>query len=508
MKKHCLLLLIALLCMAMLLPLAACAKDTPPEPDVTEAPADDDTGSDMGPADEAPARTWNDLPKTDYDNTDLLILGRNYGAVWSSLDLTVDESQLSTKLNSAVYSRNTSVELRHGIRLVSKNLEDKALKTMIEQQVLNGENTYDLYDLPIYIWGQTLQKGYLTNLLGVQLLDLEESWWDTSFVESMTMYKQLYGVVGDATYIDKLATWSVMFNTEMLANYGIEENPYDLVDDGAWTFEAMRQMAQIVNTNNGDPQMKMDEGDVYGVMTESFNMLIFMQGCGMPIAAFEEDGIVVNLYERAERARNIFEGMYDLVADSTLIYNGNNTPTDDRFAIARNFFRNQQALFVVGGVNNIVNYFSEYEHDYGILPIPKETSDQSRYYCGISNFGFLVFCIPTNARNVEMSATVLQAMTCRGQTTVRPVLYDDILKYGVTRDPDSARMLDTIYASRVYDIAIAYNISSATDAVTWLVTHFKKDQFVSKMKDVEGAVNESIENLIAFYEKQLTGGAE
>lgn len=511
MKKHCLLLLIALLCLAMLLPLVACAKDTPPEPDVTKAPADDagsDAGSGTGPADETPARTWNDLPKTDYNNEKLLILGRNSG-VWSSADLAVDADQLTNKLSSAVYSRNTSVELRHGIQIVSNNLEDGPLQTMIEQQVLNGENTFDLYDLPIYIWGKTLQKGYLTNLLGVQLLDLEESWWDTSFVESMTMYEQLYGAVGDATYIDKLATWSVIFNVDMLAQYGIEKNPYDLVDDNAWTIEEMLTMAEAVNTNNGDPQIKAEEGDVYGIVGEVYNILVFMQGSGMQIAEFDEDhGIVVNLYEKSERANNIFTTVYDLVADSTLTFNATTWPTDDRHARSRSFFRSQQALFMVAGVNNIVNYFSEFEHDYGILPIPKETSDQARYYCGISNYGFLVFCIPTNARNVEMSAMVLQAMTCRGQTTVRPVLYDDILKYGASRDPDSARMLDVIYSSRVYDIAIAFHMTDATNAVTTLVSKFKKDEFVSKMKDVEGAVNESIEKLIVFYEKQLTGGAE
>lgn len=512
MKKRVLMLLAALLCLATLLPcLAACGNGTGsgvPGTGTGGASGDVTEGSTSGsePGTEEQARTWNDLPKTDYDNADFVILGRDYG-VWSSADLQVDETQLSTKLNSAVYSRNTSVELRHGIRIVSKNLSDSALKTMIEQQVLNGENTYDLYDLPIYLWGQTLQKGYLSNLLDSKILDLEESWWDTSFVQGMTMYEQLYGVVGDATYVDKLATWSVIFNTDMITKYEIESNPYDLVDSGAWTIAEMLTMAQTVNTNNGELTMNLEEGDVYGIVGEDYNALVLMQGCGMQIAEFDEDkGIVVNLYERSERANNIFLSIYDLVADSTLTYNANIWPTDDRHARSRNFFRSQQALFMVAGVNNIVNYFSDFEYDYGILPIPKETSDQDRYYCGISDYGFLVFGIPTNARSNEMSATVLQAMTARGQSTVRPVLYDDILKYGASRDPDSARMLDVIYSSRVYDIAIAFDMTAAKNAVQTLVRKFKKDQFVSKMKDIEGEVNGAIEDLIAFYEKQLTGG--
>lgn len=505
-QKQRIFLPVLLLCGMLLVLLAGCS--SPQKPGGTDngtASADGETTESGSGSVETPARTWEDLPRTDYGNREFMILGRDY-SVWSSNDLTVSDSP-STKLDSAIFSRNTAVEARHNIKLVSKNMTDKALTTMLEQQYMNGESDYDLYDLPLYLWGQLLLKGYFTDLTRINLLDLGESWWDSNFVSNMTLYDQLYGIVSDATYVDKMATWSVIFNIDMISDYSLDVNLYDLVDNMEWTVERMKELAEQVNVDLGEPGMRLEDGDIYGICGETYNIAVFYQASGTPLVSYADNELVANIVNNKTQALNVFEKIYDLVADSTLTYNADNVDSDSRHAIGRNFFRNQQTLFMVAGVNNIVNYFTSFEHDYGILPIPMVDSAQGRYYCGLSNYGCLVFGIPVNAQDANRSATVLQALACRGEKTVNPTFYNEVLKNGSSRDPDSARMLDVIFANRVYDLGVVYEFGNllgpAYSEIGLLVKYGQRDQFVNTIIAMENKVKAGIEEVIAFYEKQL-----
>lgn len=488
--------LTALLCLALLF--VGCAGDKKP-------PTEPSTGTktETEPVTEESERSWEDLPRTDFARREYLsILGRQAG-VWTSYDLTVSDEP-KTQLDSAIFSRNSAVEARHNIRIRSTLQGDKALVNTLGQQALNGENDYDLYDLPLTTWGEAVLNGYATDLNRVTLLDMSESWWDANFVENLTLYDQLYGVVGDATYLDKLATWAVIFNVEMPETYGLEENPYDLADNMEWTLEAMREMAKAVNVDTGEPGMKLEEGDVYGICGETYNTFILFEGCGMPIASMREDGLSLNILSQKEQGRQVFEAIFDLVANSTLTYNANNVATTDRHAISRNFFNKQQALFFIAGLNNLPNYFKAFDHDYGILPIPMLDSQQGRYMCGMSNYGCMVFAIPSNARDVELSATLLQALSCRGTNAVILTFYNEVLKNGTLRDPDSARMLDVIFNNRVYDIGLVYSLENTVD-IGGLVRDNKRDQYISTIDGSAGSAEDAIEAVIAFYERNLAG---
>lgn len=507
MKTRIFAFLTVLLCFSLLL-VGCSGKKEPSQDRTTESQNGTQNGSqtESGTSEPVtPARSWEDLPRTDYRRQEYLsILGRQANP-WSALDLTVS-GEPTTQLDSAIFSRNSAVEARHNIRIRSTLQGDKVLENTLAQQALNGANDYDLYDLPLTTWGEAVLNGYATDLNRINLLDMSESWWDENFVENMTLYDQLYGVVGDATYMDKLATWAVIFNVDMPETYGLEENPYDLVDNMEWTLEVMRMMAKAVNTDNGEPGIKMEEGDVYGICGETFNTFVLFEGCGMPITSMREDGLSLNILSQKEQGRQIFESVFELVAGSTLTYNADSSgaSTSTRHKIGRDFFINQQALFFISSLNNLPTYFKNSDSDYGILPIPMRDTDQDGYHCGISNYGCMVFAIPSNARNVEMSATLLQALSCRGETAVNPTFYNVVLKNGTMRDPDSARMLDVIFANRTYDVGLAYSLEKIIN-IGGLVTNNRQDQYISTVDGAEGAANDAIEKVISFYERNLAG---
>ena len=501
-------LLLVLTLTLLLSALAGCGGEKTPPGEDTTPPADGNTYGTDTDKEPGVARTWDDLPTTKY-NTEFLMLGRS-ASVWSTYDLYSDD--MKDTLGAAVFTRNLSVEARHGISIGATLLDDAKLQVTIDTMFLADLNTYDLYNFPIERWGKALLKGYFKDLNTLDVLDFEESWWDANFVDSISLYNQVYGIIGDATYVDKIATWAVMFNIDMLDAYEIKDNPYQLVDDHQWTMAKMEELAKAVNLDkNSDGKMVLADGDVYGICGETYNMDMLFQASGMPFAAFQDNKVVLNVLEHPEEAHNIFLRVYDLVSESTLVYNAEKH--SEAYAGGRAFFEQQQALFSIAGLNNVIQYFRNYKHDYGILPMPKYTAEQSSYYHSVTVSGCPVFSIPRNARDPEMTATVLQALSCRGELAVMPVLYDTVLKGQASRDSESSRMLDLIFDTRLYDIGEIYVFGNLignglNSAVGKLVYYEKKDEFVSTVQSNAEMAKDAVEELMVFLELNYAGNQQ
>ena len=144
-----------------------------------------------------------------------------------------------------------------------------------------------------------------------------------------------------------------------------------------------------------------------------------------------------------------------MVADSIMTFMAQkHTGTWGR---GREYFKNLQGLFHIGGIVLAQNYFKAFPHDYGIIPMPKYNSDQEEFYCGMTMHNMTIMCIPSNARDEEMSAVILQAMSCKGRDVLMPAYYNTVIKGQATRDSESWKMLDLIFESRFYDISTLYS---------------------------------------------------
>ena len=173
----------------------------------------------------------------------------------------------------------------------------------------------------------------------------------------------------------------------------------------------------------------------------------------------------------------------------------------------REFFEAQQALFFVGGLNNLPQYFKSFSHDYGVLPMPKWTEQQEEYYNGVTVWNCPVFCIPRNTEDASMSAIVMQAMACRGQNSLVAVFYDTILKGNSVRDEDSWGMLDLIFASRSFDLGTIYGLGGFVDGygghLIDLIVNKQKDQLSSTIDSFAGTAKDAIEDLVNYYDKNI-----
>ncbi|MBO4930690.1 MAG: hypothetical protein J6I42_00775, partial [Clostridia bacterium] len=153
-----------------------------------------------------------------------------------------------------------------------------------------------------------------------------------------------------------------------------------------------------------------------------------------------------------------------------------------------------RALFLMSAIGNAVA-LRDMESDFGVLPYPKYNPEDETYRN--RNFGSSYFAIPITAKDVEMSAVVLEAQNFYSYRDVRPTYYETILKDKVSRDQDTAEMLDLVIDTCYIDPFFIYgtNLSYVADQPFSLIVS-KSDTYMSKMQTLEKAVGKQLDRLI------------
>jgi hypothetical protein len=139
------------------------------------------------------------------------------------------------------------------------------------------------------------------------------------------------------------------------------------------------------------------------------------------------------------------------------------------------------------------------EDDFGILPIPKWDSSQSRYYATLNNWHSYTFMLPATVGDVEKNSVVLDAMAYHGRQLIRPAYYDVCLQRKYTRDEDSSDMLDIIFSSTFYDIGTVYDIGGWTDAIQGTLEN-NRINIASSFERSQGRIERDLTRLIESFE--------
>ena len=121
-------------------------------------------------------------------------------------------------------------------------------------------------------------------------------------------------------------------------------------------------------------------------------------------------------------------------------------------------FGNKRCLFF-GTAFSALKKLRAYDVDsiYGIVPLPKASVEQDKYYTHAGVNGAYGICIPVNVPNPEFSAYMIEALACGGKNFVTPAYYEVTLKSRAAKDDGSEEMLDLIFSNVVYDLGIMYN---------------------------------------------------
>ena len=282
-------------------------------------------------------------------------------------------------------------------------------------------------------------------------------------LEDLMIRGKMFYTTGDISVVDNMITHAILFNKDMIASYGLD-NPYDLVASNNWTLETfgalVKQVGQDMD-NNG----VYDENDLYGLLTWNDPMTAILAAAGEKIASINDRGeIELTLYN--ERVLNLYDTFENIVFDQAHVYNyqydnstGAGTPSKVWNTNRDTIFNSNRAVFYLNTVTTAERH-RDSELDFGILPYPKLNSEQKEYGHNVSAFHCQFLCVPELVKSYERSGIVLEALAYQGKKLLTPAYYDQTLIGKSVRDEESVAMLDIIFASRVFDVGIYYNIGT------------------------------------------------
>ena len=444
MKKR----LLALLLAAILLSSAACSDTTSedsaassePTAEVSAAEATEIEAETEFPADNLPA----DL---DFAASSVHTYGWEEVAI---IEFFAEELN-GDVVNDAVFQRNQMVEERLNVKLEytlapGNNANHQAWANSVINSTMAGDGAYDI--VAGYSMAGTLlaYNRVLHNLTDLPYLDFDMPWWPSSLMDKAVCDGKLYFCSGDISTNMISMLYAMYFNKTVATNHDLG-NLYDLVYEGTWTSDKMIELASLCYVDaNGDGTR--DPMDHFGFITQPVYNDPFFFASGLSTTTVGDDGLpMISPEFSGEKTQALLTKMVEMYQQPGLYLADY---TAEGYEHARNAFMEDRALFFDTEISYATNYLRSSEASYGILPMPKYEESQESYHTAMS-FPYTLYGIPTDVKNPEMSAAVLECMASESYRSVSPALFEVALKVKFSSDDDAGRMYDIIRGSANFD---------------------------------------------------------
>ncbi len=414
---------------------------------------------------------------------------------WLSRDIDAEEYN-GEIINDAVYSRNLAVEEKLNVKITGIETTDMANK--VKQQVMAGTDDFHISTERIAGLDNIVRTGCYVNFYDLPYVDLEKPWYDQNMVDACTILNQLYFVTGDLLILDDDSTAAMVFNKDLVRDYNLE-SPYGLVSNNQWIFDKMNEMVTgAAKDLNGDG--KMDVDDQYGLMWQRDGVVSFFHAAGGRITQNNSEGIPEFSIEN-EQSINVFNKIFEIMYRDDIVINLHHYEgKQDIYQLQTKMFKENRVLLMWIRMR-VVETLRDMETDFGIIPMPKYTSEQPDYYHTVSRYTSAAIGVPNSAAvNFDLVGAVLESLSAESRYTLREAYYDKNLGTKLARDPESTDMLDIIMNSRVYDTGDIYNIGNLTWDLVFM-SQTNDSNITSFLKKRSKAANKQLEKFINDFEK-------
>ena len=411
---------------------------------------------------------------------------------------TYVDAQDGNIVNDAVYSKIRTVEERFNTDIVLTEmsyLEENHVGAL-EQAILAGEDSTDLAQGHDVNMANAAMEGLFINVLEIPHLDFSKPWWPTATTESMTVAGQMYLMCNNIAYNNLAQTRVMYFNKTLMQELDFEM-PYQMVYDGTWTLDAMREMsAQAYRDLNGNGEI--DNADQFGYVSMPYYYGIFEPFRVEPYRKDENGSLYYEVY--LDRTQKVVEKMYDLIfGEGGYLYPSKDSDYQDQVL---NLFCEDRSLFFYGPLENAAKSFSDANDlSYGILPMPKLDASDDGYYGAAFDRPFVV---PTTAGdNLDHIGLIIEALNAEGYKQVLPAYYEIAMKTRYADQTDDAKMIDIIHDNVIISFTYIHdNYSSVYGKMLWDLFNPNKpsSDVASWCAKNEKVQIKRVEKLMKFFE--------
>ncbi|MGN1409543.1 MAG: hypothetical protein ACI4XJ_05135 [Eubacteriales bacterium] len=490
MKKH---LSAAILAISAALLLSSCSENTEnaAENDSDTAPqteqstsAESDASSETA-EEETESEYDDDLEEYDFNAEDFKIQTFEDVNIHNRVEAEMD----GTLLNDAIYQRNRLIEERFNVcikEVLTANYSHDQSKSIL---IAGDADAFDLFSERCSDALSNWQEGLVYSYEDIPVIDLSKPYWSQSMNKSITLAGQQYVALGAFNLNTYDITHTVLFNKEMFDMFTLE-NPYDLVNEGEWTFDKMQEMMTLV-ISDLDGNGTMDGNDRYGYVAGPKQVLPSFWIAADTLSIGKDENDIPCLAMNDEHFIDAFNKIFSMLWDGGTYYMPQDTWTDvpqegiDMFANNQSLFIDV-TLFAIERMRNI-------ETDFGILPYPKYDENQSSYVSRTEYYW--TFQVPVISKNLEKAGVMLEALNSYSAKIVIPPYYELALKKKISRDNESQEMLDIILSTAVIDLGDTILCANIRDG--FMKPMFEKNDrnIVSKFTMSERILKKFIEGI-------------
>ena len=416
-------------------------------------------------------------------------------------DFDQDENSAGVNVVSeAQYRRIQTVKEKYGVIVVSERKQNGSSYgngpgyTSLASQVQSETLEYHLGIIGGYDVAALARNNFLYDINSLPYVETSKSWWDQNANEDLAIGDLLLFTNGSLTAAYSESTFAFYFNKDLAKTYlTAEQNPYDLVKEGKWTIDKLGELTRCVSEDL-DGNDIINYKDRFGIYTWDDSMIGMVEAAGTKICTVSDDGeVTLTLYSDAtvdminKYADFAYDGKYALAYQAE-IRKGIMTSKDIYAAWAEN-----KSLFWASSTNNVAT-IRLMDSDFGILPYPKLSEEQTRYYSTIAPYNSQFICAPLYLEDEEFVGTVTEILAYYGKEMVTPAVYEKTLKGAYARDEESYDMLDIIFGSYGYDFGLYYRVGMYADGLLNLLRN-KSTAFSSVYESSFNAAEAELKSL-------------
>lgn len=401
-----------------------------------------------------------------------------------------------------IYRRNLEVSERFNVKIQRYAIEgnwpqrESFMKTLMDEVAASGGSFDLVLGYQAYMCSTGLAD-YLVNIHELPAVDLDAEYYYHDIISQITINGKLLYLVGDYTLTVWKHLFVYFFNKQLATDYNLPDL-YQLVRDGKWTVDKLIELsANVYSDVNGNG--KEDDGDLYGLATDFGNIAdAYYSAFEIPITVPGPDGLPmintdISKFDTVVNKLSNFihnsPGVYSFKMVSTMTEN----PLNDMFVAGRALFYPDMLDYAV--------IFRGLETDFGILPYPKWEETQELYRSQSWN-GYNVMVVPKDAKNLEKTGVLIEALNAASLKSVVPTYFDTALKVKFTRDEESAEMLDIIRKGISYQFGYFFQVPLYAGCEAFRIRDLvdkSKPAVASTFRSVENKLNANLETILKVY---------
>lgn len=442
----------------------------------------DTTGGETSSAPETTRDYPEITPEMNYDGYEFRIIGCE-GVYGTHNDYVIEDGEdTSDIISDAIYRRNLKVEDLLGIKITARWGQE--IRNTVLNSVNAGDDEFDLVFLPGGEIAASVSDGIYNELLGIDNVDWSKPWYDQSFISATSVSGKLFFMDSAISTQSANETSAIFCNKTLAEKYQLGDL-YSLVRDGKWTMDKLYDFYTLADSDLDGDGIINEETDQYGLGGNKGVSYIFFKGMGGDFIRSEKDGLKLVFGEEANISR-----MTDVLtrfSPNTILFEKKNYANKKAFS-------DRRLLFFVYALGSI-NWMRDLSFDFAILPIPKQNEEQEDYRCNVNCWGNSFMCLPKTVSDVERSSSIADVLSAESYYVLRDAYVENAIKCKYSQSENDTEMINLILDSRVYDIAVLYDIGKLKSTFQ---TMFSSSG--NQVASAYASIKDNVANAITEYE--------